>query len=360
MARWRWGFIILAIIALLASCVGPWSATSHSAQMGTSIENALKANALEVVGVDMNGNVATLSGDLASQDLVDKAMNVAANTECETCKKKGKIWHVVENNINLKKPKPAPVTSPYVFSAEKAENGGVVLSGYVRNAAEKQRVNTEAEALFPGKVTDRLKIANGAPNAAWGDIISQYLPELARLDRGRYTLTDLKSNLTGFTRNASIRDRIDAVARANSLGYNETARITVPNPRAEAASACQTIFNELKGSAKINFASAKADIRGSESTALLDKLASAANDPKCSGFKIGVAGHTDSDGDAGYNQRLSQARADTVVAYLGRTGVDLSRLTSVGHGETRPIATNDTREGKAANRRIEFTITTSE
>ena len=69
MARWRWGFIILAIIALLASCVGPWSATSHSAQMGTSIENALKANALEVVGVDMNGNVATLSGDLASQDL---------------------------------------------------------------------------------------------------------------------------------------------------------------------------------------------------------------------------------------------------------------------------------------------------
>ena len=71
---------------------------------------------------------------------------------------------------------------------------------------------------------------------------------------------------------------------------------------------------------------------------------------------IQVEGHTDSDGSDSYNLKLSQARAEAVVEYLVRAGVDAQRLVAKGYGETVPIDTNATTEGKAKNRRVEFTI----
>ena len=71
---------------------------------------------------------------------------------------------------------------------------------------------------------------------------------------------------------------------------------------------------------------------------------------------IEVAGHTDSTGSAAYNQTLSERRAQSVAAYLVGRGVNVKRLIVVGDGENHPIASNDTLQGKAANRRVELTI----
>ncbi len=71
---------------------------------------------------------------------------------------------------------------------------------------------------------------------------------------------------------------------------------------------------------------------------------------------IEIAGHTDSDGDAADNMRLSQDRADEVKAYLESLGIDGARMTPIGYGEDDPVASNDTDAGKAQNRRIEFVI----
>lgn len=67
---------------------------------------------------------------------------------------------------------------------------------------------------------------------------------------------------------------------------------------------------------------------------------------------VEVAGHTDSDGAAEYNESLSQRRAETVRDYLVSAGVDASRMTARGYGETSPIADNSTATGKAQNRRV--------
>jgi OOP family OmpA-OmpF porin len=67
-----------------------------------------------------------------------------------------------------------------------------------------------------------------------------------------------------------------------------------------------------------------------------------------------VEGHTDSDGDNDFNQTLSEERAKTVVSTLKDMGIDGSRLTSKGWGESKPLDTNATAEGKANNRRVEF------
>jgi outer membrane protein OmpA-like peptidoglycan-associated protein len=71
---------------------------------------------------------------------------------------------------------------------------------------------------------------------------------------------------------------------------------------------------------------------------------------------IEVAGHTDNTGAAEYNQALSERRAATVAQYLAGKGVMGQRIMTVGGGEGHPIATNDTAEGRQANRRVELTL----
>ena len=71
-------------------------------------------------------------------------------------------------------------------------------------------------------------------------------------------------------------------------------------------------------------------------------------------LKLEVDGYTDSDGDDGSNLKLSQARADAVKASLVQAGIDASRLSSKGFGETKPMSVNTTPAGKAENRRVEF------
>jgi OOP family OmpA-OmpF porin len=72
-------------------------------------------------------------------------------------------------------------------------------------------------------------------------------------------------------------------------------------------------------------------------------------------LKLEIGGHTDSTGDAARNTTLSQERADAVKKLLVDQGIDANRLTTKGYGSAKPIDKNDTPEGRANNRRVEFT-----
>jgi outer membrane protein OmpA-like peptidoglycan-associated protein len=75
------------------------------------------------------------------------------------------------------------------------------------------------------------------------------------------------------------------------------------------------------------------------------------------GSKVRVAGHTDSKGSDKYNQKLSERRAAAVVNYFVKKGaVKRANISSVGYGESKPVATNDTEAGRAENRRVEVQI----
>jgi outer membrane protein OmpA-like peptidoglycan-associated protein len=73
-------------------------------------------------------------------------------------------------------------------------------------------------------------------------------------------------------------------------------------------------------------------------------------------LKIEISGHTDNVGAESFNELLSQRRADAVVSYLVEKGVNKNRLSAKGYGQSNPVDSNDTAEGRASNRRTEFEI----
>ncbi|HKT60122.1 MAG TPA: OmpA family protein [Gemmatimonadales bacterium] len=118
---------------------------------------------------------------------------------------------------------------------------------------------------------------------------------------------------------------------------------------------CQVLFEPAKKSLileGVNFATGKAELTP-ESQTILDGVAESlvANEE----IKVQVGGHTDNTGSAAVNKRLSAARANAVREYLISKGVAANRLTAVGYGPSKPIASNKTAAGRAQNRRVELT-----
>jgi OOP family OmpA-OmpF porin len=97
----------------------------------------------------------------------------------------------------------------------------------------------------------------------------------------------------------------------------------------------------------VNFAFDKANIRpeDDEAARMLEM---------CGSKRVRIEGHTDATGPEAYNQGLSQRRAQSVLNYLVAKGVASSRLQAAGLGESQPVASNATREGRALNRRVDF------
>jgi OOP family OmpA-OmpF porin len=123
-----------------------------------------------------------------------------------------------------------------------------------------------------------------------------------------------------------------------------------PPPEPEIDACAQVI--RLRG---VNFGFDKAEITP-EASVILEEAAILLGDAvtSCPTRKINVEGYTDWTGPEGYNQRLSERRAEAVRDYLVTQGIPAAQLNAVGFGEANPIATNETREGRALNRRVEL------
>ncbi len=133
----------------------------------------------------------------------------------------------------------------------------------------------------------------------------------------------------------------------------EEIKNTVPDAKVERVG--EGIVVEF--SSNILFGFDKSDL-SAEATENLNKLVTVLN--TYPDTNIELQGHTDSKGSESYNQNLSEKRAGTVSQYLASQGINTSRLKTVGFGETIPKYDNETEEGRAQNRRVEFLITANE
>lgn len=118
------------------------------------------------------------------------------------------------------------------------------------------------------------------------------------------------------------------------------------------AGTCQNELDSFLARERVTFKRGKADL-SEASYGLLNVVASIARN--CSA-RLEIASHTDGEGDATINLKLSQRRADAIRKHLVQIGVPADQLVSRGYGETQPIADNATDEGREANSRVEFRV----
>ena len=121
----------------------------------------------------------------------------------------------------------------------------------------------------------------------------------------------------------------------------------IPEPVVEAPSVCEEFTGVLEG---VNFHSDSDELTNEGAVALdraADKLGT------CSDVQIEISAHTDSVGSASYNQALSQRRAEAVLKRFSDQGISTTRMRATAHGESRPIDTNETADGRRRNRRVE-------
>ncbi len=245
---------------------------------------------------------------------------------------------------------------PYVFQAYKDPVAvTLTLTGYVPDNNVHAAIDAAAgRKFFSEKVVDNLKPSIGAP----GGFVSAVVPALgvlSRLSTGTLVVTDREIKLSGdaFYDAAMVQIRA-SLARDFPKGWQVKADISVKPAAAPVdPTVCQQLFSELLAKGRIRFEPGRATI-DQDSAGLLDRLIETAM--RCPTTNIEIAGHTDSDGEEAFNQTLSEKRAQAVMDYLVKAGLPANRFTAAGYGSSQPVAANDTDEGKAQNRRIDFLV----
>jgi OmpA-OmpF porin, OOP family len=245
---------------------------------------------------------------------------------------------------------------PYIFQAYKDPVAvTLTLTGYVPdNAVHTALVAAATRKFFSEKVVDNLKASVGAP-PGFAAAVMPALGALSRLSTGTLVVSDREVKLSGdaLYDAAAVQIR-NGLGKDFPQGWEFKADISVKPAAAPVdATVCQQLFSDLLGKGSIRFVTARASI-DPDSAGLLDRLTETAL--RCPTSSIEIAGHTDGDGEEAFNQALSEKRAQAVMDYLVKAGFPADRLTAVGYGSTQPIASNDTGEGKAQNRRIDFVV----
>jgi OmpA-OmpF porin, OOP family len=338
----------------------------------------------------------------------DRRLDVSGSTEDED------ISTSVPNEVRQQVGQSCEATTRIAYNAgtepdnewRAAWNGTqVVLDGEVTSQAAKAQLAQNAGRYFPGaQIVDRMRVTENR-SRAWPATADQGLKMLATLRSGEARLARRGLTIAGEAKDAGVVNAIrDQLERDIAKGYTGRESINVRTDSAlwseqearrkaeedarrvadldrqrkteddqrkrddeerrrreladrqqkdNAAKSCQSGLQRIAREGILKFERASANL-DRESNDTLDQLAGTAK--ACPGLKIEIEGHTDSEGTPERNQRLSDRRAQAVVDFLIKRGVDQAQLQAIGYGETRPLAPNDTTENRAKNRRIEFTV----
>jgi OOP family OmpA-OmpF porin len=244
---------------------------------------------------------------------------------------------------------PAALAQATMPAAATPQPGQVLASGTVADEAAKAAVLARLRELYGAdKVVDQIAVGPVAVPANWNGYVQKLIgPNLKQISRGQLKIDGNIVNVRGEVANEAMRQRI-----ASDIATSLNPTYTVNNAL-RVSGAEQGVLDSTLGNRTVEFESGKATLTGVGRT-VLDEMAVAIR--KLKGQKIALIGHTDNQGLRASNQNLSQARAEAVKVYLAGKGIDEALMTASGQGSDRPLAGNDTTEGRARNRRIEFRL----
>jgi outer membrane protein OmpA-like peptidoglycan-associated protein len=243
------------------------------------------------------------------------------------------------------------------------EDGRVKIKGVVPDQATKDAILAEAKAAYGDKFDADITVNANAQKAGWfaslKDIFKNFnIPgaelsfdgdalKVAGVAAAAALVDKFKGLFPSFNISSAFLNVADAAKAANEKAMAALASLT-------GAAATPEKVVEALNLQIVNFASGKSDLP-KENQDILKKAADMLKTLPA-GTKIEVGGHTDNKGAAAGNLKLSQARADAVQKFLVGLGVNKDGLMAKGYGPDKPVASNDTEEGRFKNRRIEFAL----
>ena len=170
--------------------------------------------------------------------------------------------------------------------------------------------------------------------------------ERVRAAEGRITETDAKATAAGESANKANAAAADAANRATEVGRTAEARAAGIEGEMRKL-IFETVLSEDRGQFKFGVAELPED-----ATSALDTMITQLKDDKKAVW-VEIEGHTDSTGNKSYNEQLGLARAEAVKRYLyEKHQVPLHKINVISYGEDKPVAPNNTRDGRAQNRRV--------
>jgi OOP family OmpA-OmpF porin len=255
-------------------------------------------------------------------------------------------------------PEAAPEGIPE-FTATRSPEGDVQLRGRINSEIARTTADSFARAAFGSATVRTTARVDETLPANWSSRVLAGLEALSRLSNGAVLVTPDALSITGNTGNQNASSEIAGLL-ADKLGESEHFEIEIayqekldpllgiPTPEE-----CEAQIVEIIGDRKITFepGSATLDLATQD---IMDEIAELLQ--LCGDIPLVIGGHTDSQGREVMNQQLSQERAQAVVDALRQRRVLTASYEVRGYGEEQPIATNDTEEGREANRRIEFKL----
>ncbi|QIK41930.1 OmpA family protein [Pontivivens nitratireducens] len=247
--------------------------------------------------------------------------------------------------------------------------GRISAVGAVTGEAGVETMQSYAETAFPGRSLTLDLIASdpgAAPSLA--DALA-LLDVMNTLDTGTIRIGEATIHITGTGEGPGLATRIEGALTSRLTGTRDL-EIDIeeyePVEVTEVEALPEVLKSPAECSAEITAAQQEDRILFAPSSASLDASSAGPLDEiarilaTCPTVQVSIEGYTDSSGGEDMNRRISQLRADAVLDALLSRGVFLDRMSATGYGEASPIADNDTAEGREANRRIEFELSTSE
>lgn len=246
-----------------------------------------------------------------------------------------------------------------LFMARLTPQGSVTLSGRLTDERTRDAVQSVAQANFgPNAVTMSARLDPDLPGG-WPLRALLAVDVLSYLNDGTVRVQPDRVEVSGVS---GLQDASDQISRllAEKLGQSAVFSLDVrydeafdPIAQLPTPARCKDWINEILAQRKITFDAGSTTVTG-ESAQILDEIAEVLRG--CGRMSMEVGGHTDSQGSLDSNMRLSQQRAEAVVAGLLARGALVSEFVAKGYGPEFPIADNGTSAGREANRRIEFSL----
>ncbi|MDG1862987.1 MAG: OmpA family protein [Yoonia sp.] len=275
----------------------------------------------------------------------------------------GELENALPDVFALAAELPAPPTpgavGPPQFSATLSPEGAVQLRGRVPDDLVNMTVENFAMAKFGrANVTMGTRVVDELPTG-WSMRLLAGIEALSGLSNGSVVVEPDLITVKGNTGNPSAQADITRML-IDKLGPSEKIEIDVtyvkqldPIAGLPTPEECVAQIDTVTEARKILFDPGSASITV-DTQPVVDDIAEILK--KCPNLRIQIAGYTDSQGGEEMNQQLSQKRAEAVLDALRVRRVPVSSFEAIGFGEADPIATNDTKDGREANRRIEFSL----